>query len=181
MENIKWFILWVLTALLIFIIYNNNKAYWDYEYEVDEQLSLQEYTWDQVIIPEVYEYQYQKDKLTQFEAIDGEFAEGLIELCNKYAQDLNLCLNHIVWVSSAESSVFKRCSSWNNCFGLMSKKGLKRYETKLQWVEDWLQTYIRLWRNKRLTPQAWLDGKYCASECKYWTTNYLSATNKLSL
>ena len=30
-----------------------------------------------MIIPEVYEYQYQKDKLTQFEAIDGEFAEGL--------------------------------------------------------------------------------------------------------
>lgn len=182
MENFKWFILGCLTAILILIIYNNNKAYWDYEYEVDEQSSLQEYTWAQDIIEQdVYPYQTQKEKLMQFEAINEAFAEWLIDLCNKYTEDLNLCLTHIIGVSTPESSTFKRCSSWNNCFGLMSKKWLKRYESKLQWVEDWLQTYVRLWRSSRLTAQTWLDKKYCASECTNRARYYTSAVNKLGL
>lgn len=124
------------------------------------------------------------EKLIQFEMIDQTFAKQLIESCEAKTENANLCLKHIIGVTSAESSVFKRCK-YNNCFWLMKcdKWGctLRRFNSKIEAVNGWLDNYNKRNRSQRVTGQKWLNGKYCASACTYWVSNYNSAISKLNL
>lgn len=122
--------------------------------------------------------------LTGFGAIDLQLARSIEKLCKENTTDTNLCVKHIIWVSSAESSVFKRCSH-NNCFWLMRcwKQwcSLRRYNSIAESIEDRLKVYNKNERQRRTTGQMWLNWKYCASACTYWIQNYNSAISKLNL
>lgn len=105
----------------------------------------------------------------------------IVDGCMNTTEDWYLCINNLMWVANAESSLFKRVSSSNNPFGLMYKWTLMRFNTIEDSIYYWIQLYQKNQRYKRTDWASRLRGKYCASQCTYRIGNYNTAIAKLNL
>ena len=107
---------------------------------------------------------------------------AIVESCMKHTEDYRLCIRNIIWVSSAESSIFtKWMTPTNNWFWRMYQWKKKRFSSVEDSIYQWVHLYVRNWREKRTTADSWLAWKYCASQCSHWISNYNSAVNKLDI
>jgi len=118
--------------------------------------------------------------------VSYEIAEHITWEAYTNTDDPKLFIKNIIWVSNAEWSIFKRWL-YNNYLGVMECKeiwkdenwkkkciryGIKDYDTVQLAITNWREMYNRNKWYVRTTPQRWLDGSYCASECKFWVQNY---------
>lgn len=117
---------------------------------------------------------------------DPELADHIAWECYSKTVNPKLCVNNVVGVSNSETTMFKNCSTGNNCFWVMQRQSdwsykLRNYESKKASISAWVELYNRLGWYNRTTAQARLDGNYCTSECKFWIGNYNRAVEKLAI
>lgn len=121
--------------------------------------------------------------LEQVESVvdDLSISTAIVDSCMNTTEDWYLCINNLIWVANAESSLFKRVSSSNNPFGLMYNWNLMRFNSIAESVYYWVQLYQKNQWFKRTNWADWLRGNYCTSQCTYWIANYNSWIAKLNL
>lgn len=108
----------------------------------------------------------------------------IVHECSLKVKNYKKCIQDVVGVSNAESSIFQKgMHPSNNGFWLMMKTKNGYIKRKFSSVEEGIKYRVNLyaekWREKRTTGQDWLNWKYCTSECKWRTKNYSSAIKKL--
>jgi len=108
----------------------------------------------------------------------------IVHECSLKVKNYKKCIQDVVGVSNAESSIFKKgMYPSNNGFWLMQKTKNGYIKRKFSSIEEGIKYRVNLyaekWREKRTTGQDWLNWKYCTSECKWRTKNYSSAIKKL--
>lgn len=109
-------------------------------------------------------------------------SEAIVTACMKHQEDYKLCIKNLVWVSSAESGIFKKgMYPSNNGFGWMYQWKKRRFSSVEDSIYKRVQMYTRNHRENRTTWADWLRWKYCTSECSYWIKNYDYAIKKLGL
>jgi hypothetical protein len=109
--------------------------------------------------------------------IEQSIAETIIFECLTASMPSH-CIESIVWVSSAESSIFKKCYL-NNCMGLMRRWKVLPYTSKEEKVKDRVKRYNEFRYNNN-TASDWLNrSKYCTSECENRINNFNSWVAKL--
>lgn len=105
-------------------------------------------------------------------------AEAIVVGCMNHTENYIKCMRHTFGVANAESSLFKNVSSKNNAFWIMEKVcgkkpwweyscsyKVKSYSSVEESVIDFIKKYEKnKWYN-RDSGQAWLNGKYCTSQC----------------
>lgn len=104
-------------------------------------------------------------------------SEAIVKWCRDL-DDRMLCMKHVFWVATAESSLFKNVWKKNNAFWITHRKCNKlnwtdracRYWIKQYWsveesIYDFIDHYKRNKRYKRTRWQNWISGKYCTSQC----------------
>lgn len=108
----------------------------------------------------------------------------IVHECSLKVKNYKKCIQDVVGVSNAESSIFKKgMYPSNNGFWLMQKTKNGYIKRKFSSIEEGIKyrvnLYVEKWREKRTTGQDWLNWHYCTSECKWRTKNYSSAIKKL--
>ena len=117
--------------------------------------------------------------------VSYEIAEHITREAYANTNNPKQFVKNIIWVSQAESSIFKKCSK-NNCFGIMQRLSdwsytLRSYDTIQESISLWRELYVRNNWWVRLTWQDWIDWHYCTSSCLYWIGNYNDAISKLNI
>ena len=110
----------------------------------------------------------------------------IVHECSLKVKNYKKCIQDVVGVANAESSIFKKgMYPSNNGFWLMQKTAVGYRKRKFSSVEESIKyrvnLYVEKWREKRTTGQDWLNWHYCTSECSWRKKNYSSAIKKLSL
>ena len=162
---ILWFLLW-----------------FDINWLYEEEIQYEEFTWS--IVTEQDEREIKRlNILEQVESVvdDLSISTAIVDSCMNTTEDWYLCINNLIWVANAESSLFKRVSSSNNPFGLMHKWSLMRFNSIAESVNYWVQLYQKNQWFKRTNWAAWLKNRYCTSQCKYRIINYDYWIKKLNL
>lgn len=167
----------IIIALLIFLLgYWQGQAWEEHyieplEFDVISTGSVNEPTEAEVLTEKV-------NSLVGNESI----SKTIVDECMIQTEDYKLCIRNVIWVASAESSVFKK---WmhpsNNGFGWMYKWKKKRFNSIEESIRLRIEMYVRNGWAKRTTGQARLRWKYCVSACTHWVGNYNSAISKLGL
>ena len=107
---------------------------------------------------------------------------AVVESCMEITEDYKLCIKNVLWVSNAESTMFK---NWmypsNNGFWWMHQWKKRRFSSIEECIYKRVEMYQRNWWYSRTTWEAWLKWKYCTSWCTYRISNYNSAIDRLSL
>lgn len=108
----------------------------------------------------------------------------IVHECSLKVKNYKKCIQDVVGVSNAESSIFKKgMYPSNNGFWLMQKTKNGYIKRKFSSIEEGIKYRVNLYvekgREKRTTGQDWLNWHYCTSECKWRTKNYSSAIKKL--
>lgn len=107
---------------------------------------------------------------------------AIVHECATQTDDYMQCIKNIIWVSNAESGIFKQAMyPSNNWFWWMQNWKKKKFSSVEESIKEWVAMYVRNGREKRVTWKDWLRGNYCASECSHWVKNYNSAIKKLEL
>lgn len=155
---------------MVVMLFNRDNAYDEVTIipEVEEETASLEEQWSDMIVEKV-------DNLLQ----DYITSEIIVDNCMEKTENYILCIKNVVWVATAESSLFKRVSRSNNPFGLMKGWRLQKFASKY----DAIIYRIELYSSKRTNRTKWEDrilGRYCTSECDYWVSNYNDWINKLS-
>lgn len=155
---------------MVVMLFNRDNAYDEVTIipEVEEETVSLEEQWRDMIVEKV-------DNLLQ----DYITSEIIVDNCMEKTENYILCIKNVVWVATAESSLFKRVSRSNNPFGLMKGWRLQKFASKY----DAIIYRIELYSSKRTNRTKWEDrilGRYCTSECDYWVSNYNDWINKLS-
>lgn len=71
------------------------------------------------------------------------------------------CINLLLGISKAESSIFKRCYNYN-CFWIKPAWTIKSYSSYDESIKDWVRRYNKYWyRNNNA--QDMLNSNYCVS------------------
>lgn len=145
-------------------------------------------TWDTVEKVEetvIYTWEDTENKLIEKvnELVgDESISRAIVQECVKQTEDYKLCIKNIIWVSNAESGMFKQgMKPSNNGFWLMKNWTKMKFSSVEEWIQYRVSLYVKNWWAKRATWAAWLKWNYCTSECSHWTKNYNSAIKKLSL
>lgn len=117
---------------------------------------------------------------------DASLSEHIAWECYAHTDNPKLCVKNMVWVSNSEWTLFRNCSTGNNCFGVMQRQSdwsykLRVYANKKESISAWIELYNKLGWYKRTTAQARLDGNYCTSSCSYWIGNYNKAVEQLGI
>lgn len=113
---------------------------------------------------------------------NNSISEAIVQACMKHQEDYKLCIKNIIGVSNAESGIFKNgMSPTNNGFWWMYQWKKRKFSSVEDSIYKRVAMYTKNHWEKRGTWEAWLAGKYCTSECKYWVKNYNYAVNKLNL
>lgn len=143
----------------------------------------------QITKPEIKEVSAEKAQLIERVDILVEnvsVSTAIVEACMKHTEDYKLCIKNIIWVSNAESGIFKKAMHpSNNWFGIM--EGTRRWYEKKRFssVEDsiyyWVNRYVTNEWYKRTTWQAWLNWKYCTSWCEHRIKLYNDGIRKLNI
>lgn len=113
---------------------------------------------------------------------DENISRAIVQECVKQTDDYKLCIKNVIWVSNAESGMFKKSMKpSNNGFGLMKNWIKMRFSSVEEWIQYRVSLYVKNWWAKRTTWDSRISGRYCTSECKYWTKNYNNAIKNLEL
>ena len=122
----------------------------------------------------------QLDLINRLNAIvwSETIAEAIVVGCMNHTEDYIKCMRQTLGVANAESGMFKKVSSKNNAFGFMERAcgtqrwspyqcstRLKAYSSVEESVIDFIKKYEKNKWYKRDSGQAWLDGRYCTSQC----------------
>jgi len=105
-------------------------------------------------------------------------AEAIVVGCMNHTEDYIKCMRQTLGVANAESWIFKKVSSKNNAFWFMEKvcgtqawnpywctTRLKAYSSVEESVIDFIKKYDKNKWYKRDSGQAWLNWRYCTSQC----------------
>ena len=117
---------------------------------------------------------------------DYDISYTIVHECSSKVKDYKKCIQDVVGVSNAESSMFKKgIYPSNNGFWLMQKGKNGYVKKKFSSIEEGIKYRINLYAEKewykRTTGQDWLNGHYCTSECSWRKKAYSSAIKKLEL
>ena len=113
-------------------------------------------------------------------------SEAIVTACMKHTEDYKLCIRSVIWVSNAESWMFRvAMKPSNNGFGLMQRTNNGYKKRSFTSIEDsiyyWVHLYVDKQWSKRTTGQARLDWRYCTSQCTNRVGAYNVAIKKLGL
>jgi hypothetical protein len=105
-------------------------------------------------------------------------AEAIVVGCMNHTEDYIKCMKQTLGVANAESGLFKKVSSKNNAFWFMERvcgtqarnpywctTKLKAYSSVEESVIDFIKKYDKNKWYKRDSGQAWLNWRYCTSQC----------------
>lgn len=161
MKRFKFFILALI--FIVIMLFNRDNAYDEVAIipEVEEETMSLEEQWRDMIVEKV-------DNLLQ----DYITSEIIVDNCMEKTENYILCIKNVVWVATAESSLFKRVSRSNNPFGLMKGWKLQKFASKYDAIIYRIELYQSKWWYKRTAWADWLAWNYCASECSFWIQNY---------
>lgn len=116
---------------------------------------------------------------------DYSISYAIVNECTTQVyDDYKHCIESVVWVSNAESTLFtKWMKPSNNWLGLMYKWTKRKFSSVEESIQVWVSLYKKNWWGKRITWADWLKGKsaYCQSACTNWAKAYNSAIKKLEL
>lgn len=163
----------IMVILLVFILwYSKGQAGEEHYLEpIQVEPLLDEPTEEEILIQKV-------NGLVGNESI----STTIVKECMSQTEDYKLCIKNVIWVASAESSIFKKgMYPSNNWFGRMYKWKKRRFNSVEESIKLRIEMYVRNGWDKRTNGQARLRGKYCASACSHWVGNYSSAIYKLGL
>lgn len=172
------FILAIIISIILFVWLTINEiALWlDWEYSTYKE---------EIITTDVVEEVSEKDLLidkVNWLVNNSSISEAIVTACMKHTEDYKLCIKNIIWVSNAESSIFKAgMYPSNNWFGWMYQWRKKKFSSVEESIYQWVAMYVKNGWEVRKTGQSWITWRYCASQCTNWVSNYNSAVNKLSL
>lgn len=176
----------LIVVMVVWIVFVLWAPAWHWE-TTKSQDNVEVSTWDIVEEQVIYTFEMTKDYLKErVDALVGDYniSSAIVEECTTQVPDnYKKCILDIVWVSNAESSIFKK---WmrpsNNGLGLMYKGHKRRFTSVEEWIKVWVSLYVKNnWVN-RVTSKDWLEKwKYCTSSCSYRWKNFKSAVNKLEL
>lgn len=139
----------------------------------------------------------QVDVQTLMEATEKRLAEQVDKLvgnydisytivheCTSKVENYKKCIQDVVGVANAESTIFKKgMYPSNNGFWLMQKTKNGYIKRKFSSVEESIKYRVDLYANKkwwkRETGQDWINWRYCTSSCSWWIRNYSSAIIRL--
>ena len=157
-----WFLLWL-----------------DTNWYIEETVQYDSLTWDVQDEREIKRLNI----LEQVESVvwNLSISTAIVDGCMNTTEDWYLCINNLMGVANAESSLFKRVSNSNNPFWLMRQWTLMRFNTIEDSIYYWIQLYQKNQRFKRTDWASRLRWNYCASQCTYRVGNYNYAIAKLSL
>ena len=163
----------VMVILIVFILGYSRWQAWEEAYL--EPISID------VVDEEPTEAEVLTEKVNSLVGNES-ISEAIVTACMKYQEDYKLCIKNLIWVSNAESGIFKKgMYPSNNGFGRMYQWKKRKFSS----VEDSVYKRVQMYTNNhwetRTTWASWLRWNYCASECTYWVRNYDYAVNKLSL
>ena len=109
-----------------------------------------------------------------------DISYAIVNECASQVDDYKQCIKNVIWVSNAESWIFKAAMKpSNNWFGLMYKWKKRRFSSVQEWIHVWVSLYKKNWWGKRRTGQDWLRGKYCVWSCSNRVKLYNAGINKL--
>lgn len=128
-------------------------------------------------------------KLNLIEKVDalvGDYniSSAIVEECTTQVPDnYKKCIQDVIGVSNAESTMFKKwMSPSQNWFGLMYKGQKRRFSSVEESINVRVSLYVKNNWVKRATSKDWLDRwHYCTSACTYRWKNFTSAVKKLEL
>ena len=107
---------------------------------------------------------------------------AIVHECATQTDDYKQCIKNVIWVSNAESGMFKKAMyPSNNGFWWMYNWKKKKFSSVEESIKEWVAMYVRNGWAKRITGQDRLRWNYCTSECKGRVKNYSSAIKKLDL
>ena len=134
----------------------------------------------------IYTFEMTKDNLKErVDALVGDYniSSAIVEECTTQVPDnYKKCIQDVIWVSNAESTIFKKgMYPSNNGFGLMYKGFKRRFSSVEESIKVRVSLYVKNNWVERATGKDWLKWNYCTSECSHWVKNYTSAINKLEL
>lgn len=113
---------------------------------------------------------------------DSNISATIVSACSEITDDKVLCIKNLLWVSNAESWMFKAwMTPTNNGFWFMQKGKKKKFSSVEESIIFRVERYQKKGRRKRTTWADWLKGKYCTSACTHRIGNYDAAIRKLGL
>jgi len=176
--------------ILVFMLGYNQWHTEDIILEMQEaQTSIEEETVSKKEETAIYTRDMTEERLAnQVNELIGDYSisYAIVHICASKVEDYKKCIWDIVWVSNAESSMFKKgMYPSNNGFWLMqkTKNGYikRRFSSIEEGIEYWVNLYVEKWWGNRANAEARLKWNYCTSECKWWIKAFNSAIKKLSL
>lgn len=137
----------------------------------------------------IYTWEMTEQRLAeQVDKLVGNYdiSYTIVSECASKVEDYKKCIQDVVGVANAESTIFKKgMFPSNNGFWLMQKVWNGYIKKKFSSVEEGIKYRVNLysekWWYKRTTSQARLDWNYCTSECSWRKKAYSSAIKKLEL
>lgn len=112
------------------------------------------------------EYGYVIERMIDI-GVESWTAEFIAWKCYWTAKDPKNCVKWVIWISTSESSLFKRCYM-NNCFGIKPAWKIAWYDTLNLWIDDRVNRYNKNWYNNRTPDDYILRSHYCRSRDLEW-------------
>lgn len=176
----------LIVAMVVWIVFVLWAPSWHWE-TTESQPEEVVNTWD--IVEEetiIYTWEMTRQNLiNRVDALVGNYSisTAIVDECTtQVPKNYNKCIKDVIWVSNAESTIFK---NWmypsNNGFGLMYKWKKRKFSSVEDWIKVRVSLYVKNNWETRTTWADWLKWKYCASSCSHWSKNYNNAIKKLSL
>lgn len=111
---------------------------------------------------------------------DYNISYAIIHECSTQTDDYKLCVQNVLGIANAESSMFKAgMKPSNNWFGWMYKWKKRKFSSVEESIKEWVAMYVRNNWGKRVTWKDRLAWKYCTSSCSNWVGAYNSAVRKI--
>ena len=111
---------------------------------------------------------------------DYNISYAIIHECSTQTDDYKLCVQNVLGIANAESSMFKAgMKPSNNWFGWMYKWKKRKFSSVEESIKEWVAMYVRNNWGKRVTWKDRLAWKYCTSSCSNWVSAYNLAVRKI--
>jgi hypothetical protein len=86
------------------------------------------------------------------------------------------CINMLLGVAKAESSLFKNCYA-GNCFGIKPAGKLAEYPNVKYCIDHWVSIYNKYWYNNKNWEDMINRSHYCKGDCDKPWSNWMLAVN----
>lgn len=111
---------------------------------------------------------------------DYNISYAIIHECSTQTDDYKLCVQNVLGIANAESSMFKKwMNPSNNGFWWMYQWKKRKFSSVEESIKEWVAMYVRNNWGKRVTWKDRLAWKYCTSSCSNWVSAYNSAVRKI--